>query len=111
MFTAFSAGYKAVKTASEQSEFITSLKNAFEELMKDETIKEMFKNYPVNQSYSKIKIAENSMRLTIDIPFILYYLLMSFTTKAVYTVPYNGKIVESSNGQSGWDTKHGLAGL
>ena len=34
----------------------------------------------------------------LDIPFLLYYQLMSSKTTGYYTLPYSGKVVDSSNG-------------
>jgi hypothetical protein len=110
MFTAFAEGYKDIKEASEKTNFVDILKNVFDELTKDTTLEEIFNGIKPSSMYSTIPDSKET-KFTIDIPFILYYLLMTFKTKAVYTVPYSGKIVESSNGQSGWDTKHGIAGL
>ena len=110
MFTAFAEGYKDIKKASEKTDFVGILKNVFDELTSDTTLEKIFNGIKPSSMYSTIPDSKEA-KFTIDIPFILYYLLMTFKTKAVYTVPYSGKIVESSNGQSGWDTKHGIAGL
>jgi hypothetical protein len=47
----------------------------------------------------------------LDIPFILYYQIMTCKTNSFYIIPYGGKLVDSSNGGNGWNTQHGFGGL
>ena len=44
-----------------------------------------------------------------DLVFLMYYGIMSSKTKHYYTLPYNGKIIDSSDGAAGWSTEHGIA--
>jgi len=53
----------------------------------------------------------NDKGYVLDIPFALYYQMMSTKTTGYYTIPYSGKLVDQSNGSVGWDTKHGFSGV
>jgi len=47
----------------------------------------------------------------LNIPFVMYYQMMSSRTTGFYTLPYSGKVVDMSNGSEGWNTQHGFAGV
>lgn len=38
-----------------------------------------------------------------NLPFIMYYQIMTSRTNSKYVLPYSGKIVDASNGQNGWN--------
>lgn len=54
---------------------------------------------------------ENLRKSILDIPFMLYYQIMTTKTNGYYVLPYSGKLVDKSDGSKGWNTKHGWDGL
>lgn len=88
-------------------------------------ITELFKNLPgfIKTAFAEFSAFEKGVdpqifssnedlkAFVFNIPFILYYELMSSKTTGFYLLPYSGKLVDSSNGTVGWNTQHGFNGL
>ena len=113
LFSAFARGFNAgteknisMKDIWESTKLIFKqigpiLKDSFEVAAKEHfPSKEVFVNESIN-GYDYI----------MKIPYLLYYRLIAATSTNIYEIPYSGKFIDSSNGNEGWNTKRGLAGL
>lgn len=80
------------------------LRKAFREfvgLLPDKITKYMskLKAWPYAVSEKRFPNMDVKHRSSVlDIPFLLYYQLMSSKTTGYYTLPYSGKVVDSSKG-------------
>lgn len=54
---------------------------------------------------------DNYKDYILNIPFVMYYQMMSAKTTGFYILPYSGKVVDMSNGSEGWNRQHGFTGV
>lgn len=52
----------------------------------------------------KFEGTDVSRKYVLDIPFMMYYQIMTARTNGLYVLPFSGKIVDMSDGTKGWDT-------
>lgn len=107
-------GFQAGKSEDEKSNALFSLIGLawkiFQKIITDpsQIIDGLKKSLVTNRNF-KINESAFTEKYTISLikfPHVFYYQLLKSETLAYYTLPYNGSIVQSANGDVGWNNGH-----
>ena len=120
LFSAFAQGWNSGASSTTNTSFTTTenikvlweaTKSIFKDIgpILDASFNRAYDKFPSDEMF--LNDSSDYSKYIVKIPYLLYYRLIAATSTNIYEIPYSGKFIDSSNGNEGWNTKRGLAGL